>query len=131
MNEPPGARWRVGLTAVTMSEHFRDALGQDVLLLMDNTYRFVQAGMEVSALLGRLPSRVGYQPTMAGEIAALEELITSADHASVTVIQAVCVPADDFSDPAVVEIFSHLDSSIVLSRALAAEGLYPSVDPLA
>ncbi|SMF81274.1 F-type H+-transporting ATPase subunit beta [Tistlia consotensis] len=131
MNEPPGARWRVGLAAVTMAEEFRDGLGRDVLLLMDNAYRFIQAGMEVSGLLGRLPSRVGYQPTLATEVAELEERIASTRSASITAIQAVYVPADDFTDPAVAEIFSHLDSSIVLSRSLAAEGLYPAIDPLA
>ena len=131
MNEPPGARWRVGLTALTIAEHFRDEVGRDVLLLMDNVFRFVQAGAEVSGLLGRLPSRVGYQPTLASEIAELEERVASVPGAVVTAIQAVYVPADDFTDPAVAELFSHLDSSIVLSRAMAAEGLYPAIDPLA
>ena len=131
MNEPPGARWRVGLTALTIAEHFRDEAHRDVLLLLDNVFRFVQAGAEVSGLLGRLPSRVGYQPTLAGEIAELEERIASTRGAVVTAIQAVYVPADDFTDPAVAELFSHLDSSIVLSRGMAAEGLYPAVDPLA
>ena len=131
MNEPPGARWRVGMTALTVAEYFRDMKGLDVLLLMDNVFRFVQAGSEVSGMLGRLPSRVGYQPTLATEIAELEERITSVAGASVTAIQAVYVPADDFSDPAVVETFRHLDSSIVLSRDMAAEGLYPAIDPLA
>jgi F-type H+/Na+-transporting ATPase subunit beta len=130
MNEPPGARWRVGLTALTIAEHFRDAAKRDVLLLMDNVFRFVQAGAEVSGLLGRLPSRVGYQPTLASEVAELEERIASTEGAVVTAIQAVYVPADDFTDPAVAELFSHLDSSIVLSRAMAAEGLYPAIDPL-
>ncbi|PWC65426.1 ATP F0F1 synthase subunit beta [Azospirillum sp. TSH7] len=130
MNEPPGARWRVGLTALTIAEHFRDEERRDVLLLMDNVFRFVQAGAEVSGLLGRLPSRVGYQPTLASEIAELEERVASTPGAVVTAIQAVYVPADDFTDPAVAELFSHLDSSIVLSRAMAAEGLYPAVDPL-
>ena len=130
MNEPPGARWRVGLTALTIAEHFRDAERRDVLLLMDNVFRFVQAGAEISGLLGRLPSRVGYQPTLASEIAELEERIASTQGAVVTSIQAVYVPADDFTDPAVAELFSHLDSSIVLSRGMAAEGLYPAVDPL-
>ena len=131
MNEPPGARWRVGMTALTVAEYFRDVMGHDVLLLMDNVFRFVQAGSEVSGMLGRLPSRVGYQPTLATEIAELEERIASVAGASVTAIQAVYVPADDFSDPAVVETFRHLDSSIVLSRDMAAEGLYPAIDPLA
>jgi F-type H+-transporting ATPase subunit beta len=131
MNEPPGARWRVGLTALTVAEHFRDAMHRNVLLLMDNVYRFVQAGGEISGLLGRLPSRVGYQPTLATEIADLQERIASVPGAAVTAIQAVYVPADDFTDPAVTALFSHLDSSIVLSRSLAAEGMYPAVDPLA
>ncbi|HHH31121.1 MAG TPA: F0F1 ATP synthase subunit beta [Polyangiaceae bacterium] len=131
MNEPPGARWRVGLTALAVAEHFRDEERADVLLLMDNVFRFVQAGGEVSGLLGRLPSRVGYQPTLASEIAELEQRIASVrGGAAVTSIQAVYVPADDFTDPAVSETFAHLDASIVLSRDLAAEGLYPAVDPL-
>jgi F-type H+-transporting ATPase subunit beta len=130
MNEPPGARWRVGFTALTMAEYFRDELRQNVLLLMDNVFRFVQAGSEVSGLLGRMPSRVGYQPTLASEVAALEERITSVEGAAITAIEAVYVPADDFTDPAVAAIFSHLDSSIVLSRAMAAEGMYPAIDPL-
>ena len=131
MNEPPGARWRAGLTALTIAEHFRDAAHENVLLLIDNVYRLVQAGAEVSGLLGRLPSRVGYQPTLASEIAELEERIASVAGAAITSIQAVYVPADDFTDPAVAEIFSHLDSSIVLSRDMASEGMYPAVDPLA
>ncbi len=131
MNEPPGARWRVGLSALTIAEFFRDELGRNVLLLMDNVFRFVQAGSEVSGLLGRLPSRVGYQPTLATEIAELQQRITSVAGATVTAIQAVYVPADDFTDPAVAELFSHLDSAIVLSRQLAAEGMYPAIDPLA
>jgi F-type H+-transporting ATPase subunit beta len=131
MNEPPGARWRVGMTALTMAEHFRDTAHQDVLLLIDNVFRFVQAGGEVSGLLGRLPSRVGYQPTLATEIAELEERIASVRDAAVTSIQAVYVPADDFTDPAVAQTFTHLDSSIVLSRDMAAQGLYPAIDPLA
>jgi F-type H+/Na+-transporting ATPase subunit beta len=131
MNEPPGARWRVGMTALTIAEYFRDVLHRDVLLLMDNIFRFVQAGSEVSGMLGRLPSRVGYQPTLATEIAEIEERIASVAGASVTAIQAVYVPADDFTDPAVVETFRHLDSSVVLSRDMAAEGLYPAIDPLA
>ncbi len=131
MNEPPGARWRVALSALSVAEHFRDAMGRDVLLLIDNVFRFVQAGSEVSGLLGRLPSRVGYQPTLATEIAELQERIASTHGAAVTSIQAVYVPADDFTDPAVAETFTHLDSSIVLSRDMAAQGLYPAVDPLA
>ncbi len=131
MNEPPGARWRVGLAALTVSEYFRDDLQQDVLLLIDNVFRFVQAGGEVSGLLGRMPSSVGYQPTLATEIAELEERITSVRNAAITSIQAVYVPADDFTDPAVAQTFSHLDSSIVLSREMASEGLYPAIDPLA
>ena len=131
MNEPPGARWRAGLTALAIAEHFRDAAHENVLLLIDNVYRLVQAGGEVSGLLGRLPSRVGYQPTLASEIAEFEERIASVAGAAITSIQAVYVPADDFTDPAVAEIFSHLDSSIVLSRNMASEGMYPAVDPLA
>ena len=131
MNEPPGARWRVGMTALTVAEHFRDVLHKNVLLLIDNVFRFVQAGGEVSGLLGRLPSRVGYQPTLATEIAELEQRIASTRKAAVTSIQAVYVPADDFTDPAVAEIFTHLDSSIVLSREMASQGLYPAIDPLA
>jgi F-type H+-transporting ATPase subunit beta len=131
MNEPPGARWRAGLTALAIAEHFRDAERENVLLLIDNVYRLVQAGGEVSGLLGHLPSRVGYQPTLASEIAEFEERIASVAGAAITSIQAVYVPADDFTDPAVAEIFSHLDSSIVLSRNMASEGMYPAVDPLA
>jgi len=130
MAEPPGARWRVGLAALTIAEYFRDQRRQNVLLLMDNVFRFVQAGSEVSGLLGRLPSRVGYQPTLATEVAALHERITSVAGVSVTAIEAVYVPADDFTDPAVTAISSHLDSMIVLSRPMAAEGMYPAVDPL-
>ncbi len=130
MNEPPGARWRVGLTALTIAEYFRDEKHQNVLLLMDNVFRFVQAGSEVSGLLGRLPSRVGYQPTLATEVADLHERIASVAGASVTAIEAVYVPADDFTDPAVTAISAHLDSMIVLSRAMAAEGMYPAIDPL-
>ncbi|MBI1179281.1 MAG: F0F1 ATP synthase subunit beta [Alphaproteobacteria bacterium] len=130
MNEPSGARWRAGLTALTMAEHFRDAAHENVLLLVDNVYRLVQAGGEVSGSLGRLPSRVGYQPTLASEIAEFEERIASVAGAAITSIQAVYVPADDFTDPAVAEIFTHLDSSIVLSRDMASEGMYPAVDPL-
>ncbi len=131
MNEPPGARWRAGLTALAIAEYFRDEKHENVLLLIDNVYRLVQAGGEVSGLLGRLPSRVGYQPTLASEIAELEERIASVAGAAITSIQAVYVPADDFTDPAVAEIFSHLDSSIVLSREMASEAMYPAVDPLA
>ena len=131
MNEPPGARWRAGFTALAIAEYFRDDEHKNVLLLIDNVYRFVQAGGEVSGLLGRLPSRVGYQPTLASEISELEERIASVAGAAITSIQAVYVPADDFTDPAVAEIFSHLDSSIVLSRDMASEGMYPAVDPLA
>lgn len=131
MNEPPGARWRVGMTALAIAEHFRDEMQRDVLLLMDNVFRFAQAGGEVSGLLGRMPSRLGYQPTLASEIAELEERITSVKAAAITSIQAVYVPADDFTDPAVAQTFTHLDSSIVLSRDMASEGLYPAVDPLA
>jgi F-type H+/Na+-transporting ATPase subunit beta len=131
MNEPPGARWRVGMTALALAEHFRDAMQRDVLLLIDNIFRFAQAGGEVSGLLGRMPSRLGYQPTLGSEIAELEERITSVKSAAITSIQAVYVPADDFTDPAVAETFTHLDSSIVLSRELASQGLYPAVDPLA
>ena len=131
MNEPPGARWRAGLTALAIAEYFRDEAHENVLLLIDNVYRLVQAGGEVSGLLGRLPSRVGYQPTLASEIAEFEERIASVAGAAITSIQAVYVPADDFTDPAVAEIFSHLDSSIVLSRDMASEGMYPAIDPLA
>ncbi|MDH3966968.1 MAG: F0F1 ATP synthase subunit beta [Rhodospirillales bacterium] len=131
MNEPPGARWRVGMTALTVAEHFRDVMHQDVLLLIDNVFRFVQAGGEVSGLLGRLPSRVGYQPTLATEIAELEERIASVREVAVTSVQAVYVPADDFTDPAVAQTFTHIDSSIVLSRDMASQGLYPAIDPLA
>jgi F-type H+/Na+-transporting ATPase subunit beta len=131
MNEPPGARWRAGLTALAIAEYFRDEAHRDVLLLIDNVFRLVQAGGEVSGLLGRLPSRVGYQPTLATEIAGFEERIASVAGAAITSVQAVYVPADDFTDPAVAEIFSHLDASIVLSRDMASEGMYPAVDPLA
>lgn len=131
MNEPPGARWRAPLTALTIAEYFRDEAGRQVLLLMDNVFRFVQAGAELSTLLGRLPSRVGYQPTLADEVAALQERIASVGGASVTAIQAVYVPADDFTDPAVTALSVHMDSSIVLSRTLAAQGFYPAIDPLA
>lgn len=131
MNEPPGARWRAPLTALTISEYFRDQKHQNVLLLMDNVFRFVQAGAEVSSLLGRLPSRVGYQPTLATEVAELQERIASVAGAAVTAIQAVYVPADDFTDPAVTTISSHMDCVIMLSRNQAAEGFYPAIDPLA
>src|SRR5690625_2951737 len=127
----PGVRFLVGKSALTMGEHFRDVLQQDVLLLMDNVFRFVQAGAEVSGLLGRMPSRVGYQPTLATELAALQERITSTAKGAITSVQAVYVPADDFTDPAAVHIFSHLSASVVLSRKRASEGLYPAVDPLA
>ncbi|WEK45114.1 MAG: F0F1 ATP synthase subunit beta [Candidatus Sphingomonas colombiensis] len=130
MNEPPGARWRVALTALTIAEYFRDEQKRNVLLLMDNVFRFVQAGSEVSGLLGRLPSRVGYQPTLASEVAALQERIASVQGAAVTAIEAVYVPADDFTDPAVTAILDHLDSTVVLSRSMAAEGMYPAIDPL-
>jgi F-type H+-transporting ATPase subunit beta len=130
MNEPPGARWRVPLTALTIAEYFRDEQHQDVLLLMDNVFRFVQAGAEISGLLGRLPSRVGYQPTLATEVAALQERITSVGGTSVTAIEAVYVPADDFTDPAVTTIAAHVDSMVMLSRSMAAEGMYPAVDPI-
>jgi F-type H+-transporting ATPase subunit beta len=130
MNEPPGARWRVGLTALTIAEYFRDVMHKDVLFLVDNVFRFVQAGSEVSGLLGRLPSRVGYQPTLATEIAEFEERIASLPEAAITSIQAVYVPADDFTDPAVAQTFTHLDASIVLSREMASQGLYPAIDPL-
>ena len=131
MNEPPGARWRVPMTALTIAEYFRDQKHQNVLLLMDNIFRFVQAGAEVSGLLGRLPSRVGYQPTLASEVAALQERIASIGGAAVTAIQAVYVPADDFTDPAVTTIAAHVDSMVVLSRSMAAEGMYPAIDPIA
>ncbi|MEP3329136.1 F0F1 ATP synthase subunit beta [Sedimentitalea sp.] len=131
MNEAPGVRFLVGNTALTMAEYFRDDKGQDVLLLIDNIFRFVQAGSEVSGLMGRMPSRVGYQPTLATELAALEERITSTKRGAITSIQAVYVPADDFTDPAAAHIFSHLSASVVLSRKRASEGLYPAVDPLA
>jgi F-type H+-transporting ATPase subunit beta len=130
MNEPPGTRWRVGLSALTIAEYFRDTMHKDVLFLIDNVFRFLQAGGEVSGLLGRLPSQVGYQPTLATEIADLEERITSVRGAAVTSIQAVYVPADDFTDPAVANVFTHLDASIVLSRDMASQGLYPAIDPL-
>jgi len=131
MNEAPGVRFLIGNTALTMAEYFRDDKGQDVLLLIDNIFRFVQAGSEVSGLMGRMPSSVGYQPTLATELAGLEERITSTRRGAITSIQAVYVPADDFTDPAAAHIFSHLSASVVLSRKRASEGLYPAVDPLA
>jgi F-type H+-transporting ATPase subunit beta len=131
MNEPPGARMRVALSGLTMAEHFRDELGQDVLLFIDNIFRFVQAGSEVSALLGRIPSAVGYQPTLANEIGALEERITSTKKGSITSVQAVYVPADDLTDPAPATTFTHLDATTVLSRRIVEKGIYPAVDPLA
>jgi F-type H+-transporting ATPase subunit beta len=130
MNEPPGARMRVGLTALTMAEFFRDVNNQDVLLFIDNIFRFVQAGSEVSALLGRMPSAVGYQPTLATEMGGLQERITSTKDGSITSIQAVYVPADDLTDPAPATTFAHLDATTVLSRNLASKGIYPAVDPL-
>jgi F-type H+-transporting ATPase subunit beta len=130
MNEPPGARLRVALTGLTMAEYFRDEEGQDVLLFIDNIFRFAQAGSEVSALLGRIPSAVGYQPTLASEMGALQERITSTKKGSITSVQAVYVPADDYTDPAPVATFAHLDSSISLERSLQDQGLYPAVDPL-
>ncbi|HKX46866.1 MAG TPA: F0F1 ATP synthase subunit beta [Planctomycetota bacterium] len=130
MNEPPGARLRVALSGLTMAEYFRDQKGQDVLLFVDNIFRFVQAGSEVSALLGRMPSAVGYQPTMASEMGALQERITSTKKGSVTSMQAVYVPADDITDPAPVATFAHLDSTIILERSIAELGIYPAVDPL-
>ncbi len=131
MNEPPGARFRVGHAALTMAEYFRDDLGRDVLLLIDNIFRFIQAGMEVSGLLGQLPSRLGYQPTLGTELAELEERICSTASGSISSVQAVYVPADDFTDPAAVHTFGHLTASIVLSRQRASEGLYPAIDTLA
>jgi F-type H+-transporting ATPase subunit beta len=130
MNEPPGARARVALTALAMAEHFRDEEGRDLLVFIDNIFRFTQAGSEVSALLGRLPSAVGYQPTLATEMGALQERITSTDKGSITSVQAVYVPADDLTDPAPATTFAHLDSTVVLSRALAELAIYPAVDPL-
>jgi F-type H+-transporting ATPase subunit beta len=130
MNEPPGARWRAPMTALAIAEYFRDERHQNVLLLMDNLFRFVQAGAEVSGLLGRLPSRVGYQPTLASEVAGVQERIASVGQASVTAIEAVYVPADDFTDPAVTTIAAHVDSMVVLSRSMAAEGMYPAIDPI-
>ena len=131
MNEPPGARLRVGLSALTMAEHFRDAKGTDVLLFIDNIFRFSQAGSEVSALLGRMPSAVGYQPTLGTEMGELQERITSTTHGSVTSIQAIYVPADDYTDPAPATAFTHLDSTVNLERSISEKGIYPAVDPLA
>ena len=131
MNEPPGARMRVGLTGLTMAEYFRDKGGKDVLLFIDNIFRFVQAGSEVSTLLGRMPSAVGYQPTLSEEMGALQERITSTRSGSVTSVQAVYVPADDLTDPAPATTFTHLDATTVLSRKIAEQGIYPAVDPLA
>ena len=130
MNEPPGARFRVGHAALTMAEYFRDDEHRDVLLLVDNIFRFIQAGMEVSGLMGQMPSRLGYQPTMGTELSGLEERIANTDAGAITSIQAVYVPADDFTDPAAVHTFSHLSASIVLSRKRASEGLFPAIDPL-
>jgi len=130
MNEPPGSRFRVGHAALTMAEYFRDDEHRDVLLLVDNIFRFIQAGMEVSGLMGQMPSRLGYQPTMGTELSGLEERIANTDTGAITSIQAVYVPADDFTDPAAVHTFSHLSASIVLSRKRASEGLFPAVDPL-
>jgi F-type H+-transporting ATPase subunit beta len=130
MNEPPGARLRVGLTGLTMAEYFRDEEGRDVLLFIDNIFRFVQAGSEVSALLGRMPSAVGYQPTLATEMGQLQERITSTNKGSITSVQAIYVPADDLTDPAPANTFAHLDSSVVLTRTLVEQGIYPAVDPL-
>ena len=130
MNEPPGARMRVALSGLTMAEYFRDKEGQDVLLFIDNIFRFTQAGSEVSALLGRMPSAVGYQPTLATEMGALQERITSTKKGSITSVQAVYVPADDLTDPAPATTFAHLDATTVLSRNIASMGIYPAVDPL-
>jgi F-type H+-transporting ATPase subunit beta len=131
MKEPPGARFLVGIAALTIAEYFRDDLGHDVLFVVDNVYRHIQAGMEVSGLLGRLPSRVGYQPTLAADLAVLEERITATNRGNMVSLQAIYVPADDYSDPAVTHAFWYLDSAVVLSRDIAAEGLYPAIDPLA
>jgi len=130
MNEPPGARLRVALTGLTMAEYFRDVGGQDVLLFVDNIFRFVQAGSEVSALLGRMPSAVGYQPTLQTEMGNLQERITSTRNGSVTSVQAIYVPADDLTDPAPAASFAHLDAQTVLNRSIAEKGIYPAVDPL-
>src|SRR4029077_559501 len=129
-NEPPGARLRVGLTGLTVAEYFRDIEGQDVLLFIDNIFRFTQAGSEVSALLGRMPSAVGYQPTLGTEMGDLQERITSTKKGSITSVQAIYVPADDLTDPAPATAFAHLDATVVLSRAISELGIYPAVDPL-
>ena len=131
MKEPPGARFLVGFAALAVAEYFRDREGRDVLFVVDNIYRYVQAGMEVSGLLGRMPSRVGYQPTLAADLAELEERITATQHGSMVSLQAIYVPADDYSDPAITHAFGYLDSALVLSRDIATEGLYPAIDPLA
>jgi F-type H+-transporting ATPase subunit beta len=130
MNEPPGVRLRIGLTGLTMAEYFRDVEGQDVLLFIDNIYRYILAGMEVSALLGRMPSAVGYQPTLATEMGELEERITSTKKGSITSFQAIYVPADDYTDPGIVTTFGHLDAVVALERSIAEQGLFPAVDPL-
>ena len=130
MNEPPGARFRVGHAALIMSEYLRDVEKRDVLLLIDNIFRFIQVGSEVSGLMGKMPSRVGYQPTLSSELSELQERISSTKTNSITSIQAVYVPADDFTDPSATHIFSHLSASIILSRKKASEGLYPAIDPL-
>jgi F-type H+-transporting ATPase subunit beta len=130
MNEPPGVRARVGLTGVTMAEYFREVEGQDVLLFIDNIYRYILANMEVSALLGRMPSAVGYQPTLATDIGTLEERITSTRRGSITSFQAIYVPADDYTDPGIVATFGHLDAVVALDRAISEQGIYPAVDPL-
>jgi F-type H+-transporting ATPase subunit beta len=130
MNEPPGVRLRIALTGLTMAEYFRDVEGQDVLLFIDNIYRYILAGMEVSALLGRMPSAVGYQPTLGTEMGELEERITSTKKGSITSFQAIYVPADDYTDPGIVTTFGHLDAVVALERSIAAQGLYPAVDPL-
>jgi F-type H+-transporting ATPase subunit beta len=130
MNEPPGARLRVGLTGLTIAEYFRDIKGQDVLIFIDNIFRFAQAGNEVSALLGRMPSAVGYQPTLATDMGTLQERITSTKYGSITSAQAVYVPADDLTDPAPATTFAHLDATTVLARSIAEKGIYPAVDPL-
>jgi F-type H+-transporting ATPase subunit beta len=131
MNEPPGIRARVGLTGLTMAEYFKEERGQDVLLFIDNIYRYILAGMEVSALLGRMPSAVGYQPTLATEMGALEERITSSREGSITSFQAIYVPADDYTDPGIVTTFGHLDAVVALERSIAEQALFPAVDPLA
>jgi F-type H+-transporting ATPase subunit beta len=131
MNEPPGVRLRVGLTGLTMAEYFRDEEGRDVLLFIDNIFRFTLAGAEISALLGRMPSAVGYQPTLATEMGSLQERITSTTKGSITSVQAIYVPADDYTDPAVATVFGHLDATVALERSLTELGIYPAVDPLA